>query len=91
MLGMTIRGPLIRPGTFQTCFGSDDQVWRIRIQGVGNEAFADSGTVGVGRIDEIDSQLDCSTKYANRFVAISRLTPDSFASKAHRSESEAVN
>jgi hypothetical protein len=87
MLGAAILGPLIRPRTLQACFGGDDQVCRIRIQVLGNQGFSDSVTVGVSGVNEIDSQLDNSTKYANGFVAILRLTPDPFASQPHRSES----
>jgi hypothetical protein len=47
------------------------------------------GAVGVGRVDEVDSQFHGAAQYANGLRPIRGLTPNSFARDPHRAESQA--
>jgi hypothetical protein len=51
-------GPAARTGALQAPFRGNDEVVRVRVKGLGDQCLADVGTVRVGRVDEVDAELD---------------------------------
>src|SRR5271154_3427040 len=83
--------PLVRPRAIPSTLGRDDNILRVRRQRFGDQLFADIRTVGISSIDEVDSQFNGSAENGYRHLAILRWTPDSFAGKAHGSETKAID
>src|SRR5882672_9675577 len=83
--------PLVRSRAIPSTLRRDDKVLRVRRQRFRDQFFADIRTIGVSRVDEIDSQLNGSSKYSNCGGGILRWSPDSVARNAHRPESKAVD
>src|ERR1700722_6823733 len=86
-----IVGPLVWPRAIPSPLGRDDKVLGVGRQRFGDQLFADMGTVGISRIDEIDSQLNGSAENGDRRGTVLRWTPDSVARQAHRSETKAID
>jgi hypothetical protein len=61
------------------------------MKGLGDQLFADIGSVAVGGVDEVDAQLGEAAQDAQGFVAIGRGTPDTFAGDAHGAKAEPVD
>src|ERR1044072_1423628 len=83
-----VRYPLIRSGSGVTAFGRDHHSFRIRIQRLGKEELVRFRTVSIGRVDEIDAQLDCAPQNLLGILAISRPTPDPLSLSPHSSTTE---
>ena len=81
VFGSSVRLPLIRPRPLQTSLGGDYQAFRVRMQGLGNEPLRDKGAVRVGRVDEVDAQIDSAPKNSNALSRIFGFTPDSLTVK----------
>src|SRR5271169_1426422 len=86
-----IVGPLVRPRAIPSTFGRNDKFLGVRRECFGDQFFADIGTIGISSIDEVDSQFNGSAENGYRHLAILRWTPDSFAGKAHGSETKAID
>ena len=86
-----IVGPLVRPRAIPSSLRRDDKVLGVRRQRFGDQLFADIGTIGISRVDEVDSQLDGSAKDGDCCRGILRWPPDSVARKAHGPEAKAVD
>src|ERR1700691_5490195 len=84
-------GPLSRPGTFPSSFGGDDQVGWVRIQCFRNELFGDSGSVGVGRVDEGHVEVDRTPQRRKRGAFIGGRSPNARTGDPHSSVSEAID
>src|SRR5580692_5258464 len=91
VLGLSVFNPAIGAGTIEAALGGNDQVGWIRLQGFGDDFFADVGAVGIGGVDEVDTELDGAAQNSNGFGAIGRLTPDAVSGDAHGAETEAGN
>ena len=65
--------------------------WTCWTDGFGDQFFADIRTIGISRVDEVDSQLDGTAKDGNRCRGILRRPPDSVARQAHGPEAKAVD
>ncbi len=83
--------PLIAPRADQPALRRDDEAVRVRMQRFGYETLIDVRSVGVGRIDEVDAQLQRSQQHAACGLAILRLAPDARAGQPHRTEAEAIH
>src|SRR5580765_761229 len=90
MLGPPIRYPLVWACTLKSSFCRDQQIFRIRMQGLGNNFLTYVRPVGIGRVDEIDSQLHGSAKNPDCLIPILRFAPDSLARDSHRSKAQAI-
>src|SRR6267154_927715 len=87
----TVRRPLTWAGTLESPLGGDHQLWRIRIKGLRDEALAHRRAVGVGRVDQIDAELERQSQHGDRLGVVARLAPDSLAREPHRAEAEAIH
>jgi hypothetical protein len=61
------------------------------MQGLGDETFANFGAVGIGRVDEIDSQLQRAPQDCDCLRMIGRFSPDAIARELHCAESQPAN
>src|SRR6202161_4401456 len=91
MLGVAVHDPLIGAGAVEARFGGGDSAWGIRVEGFGDDFFADVRAVGIGSVDEINSESDGAAKNFYRFGTIFVLAPNSLAGDAHGSVAEAVD
>src|ERR1700737_1827189 len=91
MLRPTVLDPFVRPGSLKTGFGRDQKIGRIWMQRLGDETLGNYRTVGVGRVDEIDSQLDRAPQDSDRLGMVGRFSPDARAGELHRAEPEPGN
>jgi hypothetical protein len=91
MLGPTVLDPFVRPGPLKAGLGCDQKTARIWMQGLGDETLTYARAIGVGGVDEIDSQLHRATQDCNRLVMIVRFSPDPVAGELHCTEPESVN
>ncbi len=57
----------------------------------GDEAFGNLRAVGVGGVDEVDSQFNCPAQDAVAFGGIGGLAPGAFADQAHGAVAEAMD
>src|SRR5215469_6294970 len=85
-----IVSPLVRPGAVPATLRGNDQRGRIRVQGLGDQLFADVWTVRVRSINKVDPQLHGAAKYRQGRVAILGRSPNALASNAHGAEPEAA-
>jgi len=56
-----------------------------------DDFFAHRRPVGVGRINEINSEIDSPPQDSNSFATVFGLAPDSLASDSHSAKPEAVD
>jgi hypothetical protein len=89
--GSCIMSPLIGARAVPATLSRDDEPSRIRKQRLGNQFLAYIWTVGIRGIDEIDTELNGTAKYRQRPTTISWRSPDTFAGKAHRPETETMH
>ena len=64
--------------------------WRIRSERFADQPFADIRPVGIGGVDEVDTQFDGAAQHGFGVFSIFRLTPHTVANNAHSAEYEAV-
>ena len=86
----SILDPAIRTGALEPALGGDDQAG-IGVQSFSDQLLGDVRTVGVGRIEEVHSQLDCPLEHADGFITIPGRSPDTFAGQPHGAESHTVH
>ncbi len=91
VFGPANREPLAGALSGQSGLRGDDQAVRVRVQGLENETLAHLGTVGVGRVDEIDPHIDSSPQNPDALVAIGRLAPDPASGDLHCAVTEAMD
>ena len=58
------------------------------MQRLGDQRLAHLGPVGVGRVDQVDAQLDCPPEHAARLVRLRRRAPDARSRERHGAEPE---
>src|ERR1700689_2440779 len=68
--------------------GSDDEVLGIRVEGLGDEAVRDVGTVIPSRVDQIDAERNDAAEHFAGAVRILGLAPDIRSRKAHGAVTE---
>ncbi len=61
------------------------------MQGLCDQLFADSGTVGVSGVDEVDAELDRPTQYRQGTVVVGGWSPDALAGDLHRPVAESMD
>ncbi len=71
--------------------GGDDELCRVRVQRLADEAFRSFGAVGVGGVDKVDAEVNGASQDAAGFIEVIRLSPGSLADKSHRSVAKAVD
>src|ERR1700719_3549898 len=91
MLGPAVFDPLVRPWSLKTGFGRDQKIGRIWMQRLGDETLGDYGPVGIGGVDEVDSQLHRATQDGDRLVMIFGFPPDTVAGELHCTEAQSAN
>ncbi len=74
----------------EPALGPDDHAV-VRVQRLAEKVLGDVGAVAVGRVDEVDTELDRSTQDGEGGVMALRRSPDALARDAHGAESEAVH
>src|ERR1700730_6172472 len=60
----------------------------VGVQGLGDQALADLGPVGVGGVDEVDVERHGPAQCLLGPVPVGRITPDPRAGDPHRAESQ---
>jgi len=83
--------PHIAGGTDESALGRDHEPGWIGVQRLGDQTLAHIRSVGVGRIDEVDAELQCPAQHATRALRILRFAPDSRTCQPHRTEAEAID
>ncbi len=83
--------PAARPRPGQPALAGDDQVIGVGVQRLGDQGLADIGPVGVGRVDEVDSQFDGAAQRRLGPLPVRRLAPDAVAGDPHRAEAQPVD
>ena len=68
--------PLVRPRPRQPALGGDDEIVGIGVQRLGDQDLAHVRAVGVGRVDEVDSEIDGPAQHGDGFVVVGRFAPD---------------
>lgn len=91
VLGTTVGDPFVGAGAVEAGFSGNQQIFGVRIQSFGDDFFADMRAVGIGGVDEINSQVDGAAKNLNGFGTIFGFAPNALSSKAHGSVTEAVD
>ena len=91
MLRVAVLDPFVRSGPLKAGFGRDQEIGRIGMQCLGDKTFANYGAVGVGSVDEIDSQLDGAAQDCDCLGMIGRFSPDAIAGELHCTEPEPAN
>src|SRR5437868_11638387 len=91
MFGAAIRNPSVWAGPLKARFGRNQKIGRIRMERLGEETLGNFGPVGVGGVDEIDSQLDRALQDGNCLGMVGRFSPDAGAGESHRAETEPAN
>src|SRR5437588_13022710 len=91
MLRAAVLDPFVRSGRLNAGFVRDQEIGRIGMQCLGDETFANYGAVGVGGVDEIDSQLDRAAQDCDCLGMIGRFSPDAIAGELHCTEPEPAN
>jgi hypothetical protein len=86
--GAPVLHPLTRTGTLKPRFRGDDEVARIWVEGFSNESLGDTRAVGVGGVEEVDTQLDRAAQDGNCLVAVGGLAPDTAAGQLHGAEAK---
>ena len=61
------------------------------MQCLGDETLANYWAVGVGGVDEIDSQLDRASQDCDCLGMVGRFSPHTGTSELHRAEAEPAN
>src|SRR2546430_2394486 len=77
--------------TGQSSLGRDHQVVRIRVEGLGDQPFADLRTIGVGCIDQVDTELEGPAQDALALLAILRFSPDALTGDPHGAKAKAIH
>src|SRR4030095_7636663 len=75
----TIRYPIARPRSGETALGRNHQIFWIWMQRFRNQQLARLGAVGVGRINQIPTELDHAPQNLLRVLAIRWPPPNSRA------------
>src|SRR4029077_17012413 len=91
MLGPTVLDPFVRPRPLKAGFGRNQNIGRIRMKRLGDEALGHYGPVGVSGVDEIDSQLQCMLQDSDRLGVVGRFSPYASTGQLHRTEAEPAN
>jgi hypothetical protein len=91
VFGAAVHRPLVRSRALVPCLRRDDEPLGIGVQRLGDQLLGDVRPVGVGGIDEVDSQVDRPPKDTNRLAAIRWRTPHSFSSDPHGAEAHAID
>src|SRR5206468_12934552 len=83
--------PLSRSGPGVTAFRRDDEPFGVRIKRFCDKQFISFGSVSIRRIDQVCAELDGSSQYFERILAIRRPTPYPLACQPHRAKSHSIN
>ena len=75
----------------EAALGGDNQVFRIWMERLGDQPFADFGAIGIRRIDEVNAQVDGAAQDAAAFLGVGWLAPNAFARNAHGAIAEPVD
>jgi hypothetical protein len=75
--------PLVGAVPEEAALGGDDEVSRVRVQGVGDQQLRNLGSVGVGRVDQVHAEFKHTAQQSLGSVAIRRLAPYAAAGDAH--------
>ncbi len=59
----------------QASLGRDDEIRRVRMEGLCDEVLGDFRTVAVGGIDQLHAELDRAPQHAFGFLAVLRFAP----------------
>jgi hypothetical protein len=82
---------LVGTGPTKAALGSNYQAYRIRVKRLRDDFFTHVRTVGVRRIDKVDSQFHGSPQNSDSLSSILRLAPNSFSRESHAPEPQARN
>src|SRR5207253_298371 len=63
----------------------------IRVKGLRDQTLAHRRTVGIGRIDQRDAELERPPEHGDRLGVVARLAPDALTGEPHGAEAEPVN
>jgi hypothetical protein len=85
-----IRFPLTRTGSPQSRLGGDKNSV-IGIKCLADELLGDIGPIGIGGVDEIDSEVSGTLLRVPIASALSAGGPDTRTGQAHRPEAEAMD
>jgi len=61
------------------------------VEGLGDQPFADLRTIGVGRIDQVDTELERPAQDALALLAILWFSPDALTGDPHGAKAKAIH
>src|SRR5208283_5529351 len=88
MFAFSIFDPSIRARPIESTLCRDKQAFRVRMQCLGYDLLAHTGTVGIRGVDEVDPQLHRTSQDSDGLGPVRGLTPDSFTRYSHCAESQ---
>jgi len=91
VIGAGVVDPLGGTDALPSALGGDYEIGWVGMEGFGDEFFGDVGAVGIGGIDEVDSEFDGAAESGDGGIAIGGRSPDAFAGDAHCSVAEPVH
>src|ERR687897_248603 len=91
VLRAAVARPLPRPGAQETALRGDHQPVGIRVERLGDQVLTHLGPVRVGRVDQVDAELNDAPKDPFRLVRILGRAPDAPSRDPHSAEAETVD
>ena len=89
--GTSERHPLAGAGPDESRLRRDHEPVGIRVERLADQLLVHVRPVRVGRVDEVDPELDGAAQDTDRLVVVARRAPDTRAGLLHRAEAEAVD
>src|SRR4029077_14668352 len=84
-------GPLVGSESIPSALGGDHKLPWIRCQCLGDQFFADVGTIRVRRVYEVDAQLNSAAQNSEGRSGVFGRPPDSIAGKTQCAEPNTAN
>src|SRR5579864_3033282 len=91
MLGASVGDPLVRARTQKATLGSNDKIFRIRVERFCNEQLTYLWSVGVSSIDQVDTQFKGTAQDCDGFMFVGRWSPDARACQAHGTVAQTIH
>jgi hypothetical protein len=91
VVGSTALFPLVWTGPRESGLRGNGQMIRVREKSLTYKFLGDIRAIGVGGIDEIDTEFDASAQYFDSSVMIARWSPHAGTRELHCPETESPN
>ena len=86
-----VRFPFAGTWPGQSAFGRDHKSFWIRMKRFCDEQLARFGSIRIGGVDQIDTELHCAFQDFDRVRAVGRPTPNAFARDSHGAKPKPIH